>query len=152
MTIPHSSVFGAHSGLEELMSTYEMRVGDYDEASRYSRLELANSSTGLELTHELREQTVIAKIGHLVDGRLVNVLLPLSATSEMTTFWVDDFVLLRGETDQVEALYSTMTVQKRVGFWCTAVAMFCDDVMRGDFSVFPVIREQFRRRMQSGVR
>jgi hypothetical protein len=116
------------------------------EQDRYRELVLyRNATTFVRITNEPREGGIFVLIGRLVDGNVPPYPASIRPETRLHMFYLPDFKPLRSEGETPVA--GDGPKRSELARCAEETKKYAADVLRGDFSIFPMLDRQVKARL-----
>lgn len=141
-----------------LIEDYQFSIIDQSDEEWGHKMVLKNSSTGIEVTYEIREAYVNIMLYRLIDGEILeNTSRAIRNNDSINGFNLDYFVKVRNPNDLIRPAYEygeysefyegNHGLSKYVSKFADNLKNHAEDILIGDFKVFTqldkVVKESY---------
>jgi hypothetical protein len=137
---------------EFLIKKYGFKIGRLESRSYVCYLNYINKTTAVRLSFEPKDGGVFVLLYRLIDGKIPPYEIFIKPDTIINSFYLDDILTLRSPTTKIESKYIDIgrptreELEKELGAYADALANHAQDILQGDFSIFPELEKIVKRR------
>ncbi len=131
-----------------LKTDYEFEpVSTIDDPDFYKVI-LKNTTTGIAIIYEYRDANVFIYLYKLINGQIIEDKLPIVERDPLNSIELSYIVQYRDPERLTVPLYDDFSTsfEDLITKLASNLRMFADDVLRGDFSIYPKVDKLAKKR------